>query len=60
MAPLSPFARTEGKAPTVAKVRAALERLKRIGLLSGTGGEYLIEDPLLVDYLVAHGPDRLL
>lgn len=57
---LNELARTEGKAPTVAKVRAALERLKRVGILSGTGGEYLIEDPLLVDYLVANGPDRLL
>jgi isoquinoline 1-oxidoreductase beta subunit len=46
--------------PTVAKVRAALERLKRVGILSGTGGDYLIEDPLLVDYLFANGPDRLL
>ena len=57
---LKELARTEGKAPTVAKVRAALERLKRVGILSGTGGDYLIEDPLLVDYLFANGPDRLL
>jgi len=39
---------------------AVLERLKRVGILSGTGGEYLIVDPLLVDYLFANGPDRLL
>jgi predicted transcriptional regulator len=57
---LKELARTEGKAPTVAKVRAALERLRRVGILSGTGGDYLIEDPLLVDYLFANGPDRLL
>lgn len=57
---LKELARTEGKVPTVAKVRAALERLKRVGILSGTGGDYLIEDPLLVDYLFANGPDRLL
>lgn len=57
---LKELARAEGKAPTVAKVRAALERLKRVGILSGTGGDYLIEDPLLVDYLFANGPDRLL
>ncbi len=31
-------------------VRAALERLKRVGILSGTGGKYLF----------ANGPDRLL
>jgi hypothetical protein len=42
------------------RVRAALERFKRVGILSGTGGDYLIEDPLLVDYLFANGPDRLL
>jgi predicted transcriptional regulator len=57
---LKELARTEGKVPTVAKARAALERLKRVGILSGTGGDYLIEDPLLVDYLFAIGPDRLL
>jgi hypothetical protein len=57
---LKELARTAGKAPTVAKVRAALERLKRVGILSATGGEYLVEDPLLVDYLIANGPDRLL
>ncbi len=57
---LKELARTEGKVPTVAKVRAALERLKRVGILSGTGGDYLIEDPLFVDYLFANGPDGLL
>ncbi len=55
---LKELARTEGKVPTVAKVRAALERLKRAGILSGAGGDYLIEDPLLVDYLLANGADR--
>jgi uncharacterized protein len=57
---LKELATTEGKLPTVAKVRAALERLKRAGILSGTGGDYVIEDPLLVDYLFANEPDRLL
>jgi hypothetical protein len=44
------------RSPTVAKVRAVVERLKRVGILSGTRGDYLIEDPLLVDYLLANGP----
>ena len=57
---LKELAHTEGKVPTVAKVRAALERLKRAGILSGTGGDYVIEDPLLVDYLFANGPNQLL
>ena len=34
--------------------------IKRVSILSGTGGDYPIEDPLLVDYLLANGPDRLL
>ncbi len=57
---LEELARTEGRVPTVAKARAALERLKRVGILSGTDGDYLIEDPLLVDCLLANGPDRFL
>jgi uncharacterized protein len=58
---LKELARAEGKAPTVAKVRAALERLKRVGILGGgAGGDYVIEDPLLMDYLCANASDRLL
>jgi hypothetical protein len=52
---LEDLARTEGEAPTVANVLAALERLKRAGALRGTGGEYVIEDPLLVGYSMATG-----
>jgi uncharacterized protein len=51
--------RSDGKVATVAKVRAALERLKRAGVLRATGGEYVIEDPLLVDYLLEQGPTGL-
>jgi hypothetical protein len=50
---------TELARTTVAKVRAPRERLERLGILSGTDGEYPIEYPLLVDYLLANGPDRL-
>jgi hypothetical protein len=43
-----------GQAPTIAKVRAALERLRKAGLLSRTpGGATVIEDPLFAEYLRA-------
>ena len=50
---LQSLPRATGKAVTIAKVRAALERLKRAGVLRASGGEYVIEDPLLVDYLLS-------
>jgi uncharacterized protein len=50
---LQALPKSNGKAVTVAKVRAALDRLKRRGVLRASGGEYVIEDPLLVDYLLS-------
>ena len=41
-------------APTVAKVRAALERLRKAGIVTKSSGDRVqIEDRLLVEYLVA-------
>ena len=42
--------------PTVAKVRAAIDRLRRAGLVTkAVGGPILIEDPLLAEYLQGDG-----
>jgi len=37
-----------------------MERIKRVGLSSGTGREYRVEDSLLFDQPFANGPDPLL
>ncbi len=52
---LQALPRADGKTVTVAKVRAALDRLKRAGVLRSSSGEYVIDDPLLVDYLLNQG-----
>lgn len=41
--------------PTIAKIRTALERLKRAGILSKPGGTYIIEDRLFAEYLAEVG-----
>lgn len=45
--------RIGGSRVTIAKVRAALERMKRAGILAKPGGHYLIEDRLFADYAAA-------
>lgn len=40
-----------GAEPTIAKVRAALDRLQRAGILAKTGGRWLIEDRLFAEHL---------
>lgn len=40
-----------GAKPTIAKVRSAMEKLKRIGLLAKTSAGTRIDDPLLVEFL---------
>jgi uncharacterized protein len=52
---LQALPRPEGKPVTVAKIRSALDRLKRAGILRATAGEYVIDDPLLADYLMDQG-----
>jgi DNA-binding MarR family transcriptional regulator len=46
------LARSKGPAPTVAKVRAAIERLRKAGIVTRSGGEGIqIEDRLLAEYI---------
>lgn len=40
-----------GESPTISKVRVALERLKKAGILSKLAGTYIIEDKLFSDYI---------
>lgn len=51
--------RVQARPLTLAKVRAAIERLRRAGLVTrSTGRGITIDDPLLVDHLLAQaGPD---
>jgi hypothetical protein len=48
---LQALAPPHGAAPTLAKARASLDRLRRAGILTGSRGELSIEDPLLREYL---------
>jgi uncharacterized protein len=53
---LKSFALPKQPAPTIAKVRAALERLRKAGIISNNSGEKAqIEDPMLRQYLLAEG-----
>ena len=49
---LEALARIKGTNPTIAKVRTALERLKRAGILAKPGGgSYIIDDRLFADHI---------
>src|SRR5450755_710044 len=49
---LNELAKVRGSRPTVAKVRAAIERLRRAGLLVKAGsGPTAVDDPLFAEYL---------
>jgi hypothetical protein len=37
--------------PTIARVRKALDNLKRAGILAKPGGSYIVEDRLFAEYL---------
>jgi len=51
---LEVLSRIKGASPTIAKVRAALERLKRAGILAKpASGSYIIEDRLFADHIAA-------
>lgn len=51
------LARVQAEPPTLAKVRAATERLRRAGLVSKTSARgTTIDDPLLAEYLQALAP----
>lgn len=57
---LDALARVQGSRPTVAKVRAAIERLRRAGLLSRAGSRpTTIDDPLFAEYLRGRTLDQL-
>lgn len=50
--------RRAGTQVTLAKVRAALDRMKSAGILAKPGGSYLIEDRLFADYVAALDPRK--
>ena len=57
---LDALARAQGSRPTVAKVRAAIERLRRAGLLVKAGsGPTAVDDPLFAEYLLGKSLDQL-
>ena len=57
---LDELARVHGGSPTVAKVRAAIERLRRAGLLAKPGsGPTTVDDPLFAEYLQSQSLDQL-
>ncbi len=57
---LDALARLPGARPTVAKVRAAIERLRRAGLVSKGGtGPTAIDDPLFAEFLQATPLEKL-
>jgi len=57
---LDALAKVQGSLPTVAKVRAAIERLRRAGLLAKAGsGPTAVDDPLFAEYLRARSLGQL-
>jgi len=57
---LDSLARSQGSLPTVAKVRAAIERLRRAGLLAkARSGPTAVDDPLFAEYLMDRSLDQL-
>jgi uncharacterized protein len=57
---LDSLAKVQGSRPTVAKVRAAIERLRRAGLLAKAGrGPTAVDDPLFAEYLQDRSLDQL-
>ena len=57
---LDTLATVQGSRPTVAKVRAAIERLRRAGLLvKAGGGPTAVDDPLFAEYLQGRSLDEL-
>jgi len=57
---LDTLAKVQSVRPTVAKVRAAIERLRRAGLVTRAGsGPTAIDDPLFAEYLQSRTLDQL-
>jgi len=55
---LARLAAIPGAAPTIAKVRTALEKLKRAGILTKAGNGLAIEDELFAEYLAGRAGGR--
>lgn len=54
------LAKMQGTKPTVSKVRAAIERLRRAGLVTKSGGvPATIDDPLFAEYLRGKSLDQI-
>jgi uncharacterized protein len=57
---LHALAKVQGSLPTVAKVRAAIDRLRRAGLLAKAGrGPTAVDDPLFAEYLRGKSLEQL-
>jgi hypothetical protein len=57
---LEQLGQVQGEPATIAKVRAAIERLRRVGLLARTGsGPTVVDDPLFAEYLQGKTLDEL-
>ena len=57
---LEALAKVPGARPTVAKVRSAIDRLRRAGLVTKAGGGApRIDDPLFAEYLQGRSLEQL-
>ena len=57
---LDGMARAQGVQPTMSRVRAAIDRLRRSGLLSKAGhGSTAVEDPLFAEFLQSRSLQQL-
>lgn len=55
---LKSLAGIPGSKPTVSKVRASIEKLKRNGLLSKTAAGTTVDDPLFTEFLLRYGTNK--
>jgi uncharacterized protein len=52
---LMALAENPGFDPTISKIRSAIERLKRAGILAKQGAAFVVEDRLFADYIAGRG-----
>ena len=57
---LKALASVPGSKPTVGKIRASIEKLKRTGMLSRTAQGTVIDDPLFAEFLLSRRADTAL
>jgi hypothetical protein len=48
---LTQLGKIKGFKPTISRIRAALDKLKRAGVVTKLGGSYCIEDRLFAEHL---------